>query len=124
MAEDLAKKIQSLFMPAATRFKPCGWCPPMDLYEVPQGWILKFDLAGIRFDDLDLRLDGRQLILRGIRRDGVIEQGQRSYSMEISYERFERSVSLPREIGEAEISTDYRDGMLIVRISDKERGDG
>ena len=117
MPKDLTRRIQSLFLPAANSYKPCGWCPPVDVYEIPRGWLIKFDLAGVRFDDLNLRIEGRQLILRGIRRDTQIEQGQRSYSMEISYERFERSLTLPGDVENAEMATDYRDGMLIVRLT-------
>ena len=124
MADDLAKKIRALFPLAANSFKPCGWCPPVDVYEVPHGWLVKFDLAGVRFDDLDLSVQGRKLILRGVRRDSVIEQGQRSYSMEISYEHFDRCIQLPGEVDSAGITTNYQDGMLIVRLRAKESSNG
>ena len=117
MSKDLTRRIQALFLPAANSYKPCGWCPPVDIYEISGGWLVKFDLAGVRFDDLDLRTEGRQLVLRGVRRDTQIEQGQRSYSMEINYERFERFITMPGDVEHAEMKTDYRDGMLIVRLT-------
>jgi HSP20 family molecular chaperone IbpA len=36
--------------------------------------------------------------------------------MEISYSSFERSVDLPADPANDPVQTDYRDGMLLVRI--------
>jgi len=37
--------------------------------------------------------------------------------MEISYNRFERSLELPCELDQMAVDTEYRDGMLIVRLT-------
>jgi HSP20 family protein len=39
--------------------------------------------------------------------------------MEIAYSHFERTVELPRELRQARISTEYRDGMLFVRLTEE-----
>ena len=36
--------------------------------------------------------------------------------MEIVYNHFERTIELPSELEAMNIATDYRDGMLIVRL--------
>jgi HSP20 family molecular chaperone IbpA len=36
--------------------------------------------------------------------------------MEIAYSRFERQVELPGDLQRAKIDTEFRDGMLLVRI--------
>ena len=38
------------------------------------------------------------------------------YVMEINYGRFERGIELPCDLERADIATDFRDGMLVVRI--------
>ena len=43
-------------------------------------------------------------------------QGCRYYHMEIAYSHFERSLELPCDLERADITTDYRDGMLLVHI--------
>ena len=48
--------------------------------------------------------------------DAVVSEGHRAYSMEISYNRFERVVELPCRLTGARISSEYRNGMLIVRL--------
>ena len=93
------------------------WRPPVDVYRGQRGWLLKFELAGVRLEDVQLRRQGRLLTVTGLRRDWTIQEEQQSYSMEISYNRFERTIELPCELEPAQIATEYRDGMLLVRIN-------
>ena len=103
-----------LFRPAAP---DRGWQPLLDIYELQDGWLLKADLAGVRPDEVTVSVRGRIVTLRGSRRDSLVEEGCCHYRMEISYSSFERSVELPADPGaDARVQTDYRDGMLLVRI--------
>ena len=103
-----------LFRPSAD---DRGWQPLLDIYELKEGWLLKADLAGVRPDEVSVSVRGRTITLRGHRRDSLIEEGCAHYRMEISYSAFERSVELPADPGPgARVQTDYRDGMLLVRI--------
>ncbi|MDX1656924.1 MAG: Hsp20/alpha crystallin family protein [Candidatus Competibacteraceae bacterium] len=92
------------------------WRPAVDIYRCTDGWLAKFDLAGVRPRDIEVSLRGRTLIIGGVRRDLLTESGHRYYSMEISYSRFRRVVELPVDLQTARISTEYRDGMLLVRL--------
>ena len=74
-------------------------------------------LAGVRPEDIQLRIHGPRLVVAGVRRDLSIVEGQQSYSMEISYNRFERSVELPCDLGDAQFRSEYRDGMFLVTIT-------
>jgi HSP20 family protein len=116
MARDLSRWIETLLtQPANPVQGPC-WHPPADTYRIRGGWLVKFDLAGVRPEDIRVSLLGRRLTVEGTRRDWQIDEGQQHYCMEISYSHFERSVELPRELAQAQVSTEYRDGMLLVRL--------
>ena len=52
------------------------------------GWILKFDLAGVRLEDVQVHVSKRTVMVSGVRRDCMVEDGCRHYSMEITYSRF------------------------------------
>jgi HSP20 family protein len=93
------------------------WSPQADVYHSPSGWVVKFDLAGVRPEDIAVSFDGSRLSVSGIRRDLFVEEGYNSYSMEISYSRFERTIRLSGAIKPARVITDYRDGMLLVRVT-------
>ena len=105
-----------LFTPASESYSESCWCPAVDIYRSSRGWLVKFDLAGVRPEDVQLSVEGRRLVLRGIRHDLSVVEGQQAYTMEISYNRFERSVELPCELEGMVIQRTYQDGMFLVTI--------
>lgn len=116
------RSFPALFLAAAKGFQPACWQPPADVYRLSNGWLVKCELAGVRPDEVNVILAGSTLTLRGRRRDITVEQGQQSYSMEISYSEFERSISFPCELERMVVATDYRDGMLLIRLTTKDIG--
>jgi HSP20 family protein len=123
MARDQIRARQSFFLPAPQAAQAVAglaaacWQPPVDVYQTEEGWLVKFDLAGVRRDEIQLQASGQRLTLQGKRRDSSVGQGCRSYRLEINYSQFERSVELPHDLEQADIATEYRDGMLLVRIA-------
>jgi HSP20 family protein len=123
MPKDMIRLMHALFLPAVQSARQALWCPAADVYRTRKGWLVKFDLAGVRPEDIDLEVQGRRMRVRGVRRDCATEEGCRYYLMEISYSNFERVLELPCDLQRAEISTDYRDGMLLVHINPEVPGE-
>ena len=121
MARDLIRARKSFFAPIAYEMAAAPWQPSADVYQTPDGWLIKLDVAGVRPEDVHVSLSGRRLTIQGSRRDTSVEQGCRSYRMEIAYSQFERSVELPHHFEAVEVATEYRDGMLLVRIQPEKR---
>lgn len=96
---------------------PAPWQPLVDVYRTGDGWLLKFDLAGVRIEDVRVTVRGRRVSLSGLRKDTVIGEGSSYYSMEISYNRFERTIELPVNLDHARIALQAHDGILLVRMS-------
>ncbi|MGE3536172.1 MAG: Hsp20/alpha crystallin family protein [Candidatus Tectimicrobiota bacterium] len=94
-----------------------AWLPPLDLYRTPNGWVVKLELAGVRLQDVAITVHGSQMRVAGVRRDWQVEAGWRHQSMEIAYNRFERTVTLPCDLEQAHITADYRDGMLLLQVA-------
>jgi HSP20 family protein len=116
MANDLIRMLQTLFPPGPELGRHTAWRPSADVYRTRGGWLLKFDLAGVRPDEVHVEISGRRLTVRGTRRDWTHEEGCSHYLMEIAYSAFERSITLPEELGQARLSTEYRDGLLLVYL--------
>lgn len=94
------------------------WRPRVDIYRTPAGWLLKFELAGVKREDVSMCVSGSRLTVGGMRRDCIVEEGCSYYSMEISYNRFERTVELPCDLTQAQLRLELRDGILLVRITE------
>jgi HSP20 family protein len=124
MSKDLIRLMHTLFLPGADICKEAPWHPNTDVYRIPDGWLVKFELAGVRPEDIHLCVLGPRMTIRGVRRDcttfhaeGCTESiSAVHYRMEIAYSQFERTVELPCDLKTADITTEYRDGMLLVCI--------
>jgi HSP20 family protein len=92
------------------------WQPRADVYRASNGWILKFDLAGVRPEEITVGIGDGSVTVSGVRRDWVTEEGWSYYSMEISYSRFLRTINVPGVSGQNRYRLDYRDGILLIRI--------
>jgi HSP20 family protein len=90
------------------------WRPPTDVYETDDCVVVKVEIAGMVEDDFAIALDGKRLIVSGIRRDPAAKLGYQQ--MEIQYGHFETDVHITRAIEEERIEAIYRHGFLSVRL--------
>lgn len=98
--------------------EPSCWQPPADIYQLRDGWLVKVELAGIQPEALEIKTAGRTLVIRGRRCDRLPREGLIAYSMEIAYSRFQRILDLPADLDRLALASEYRDGMLLIRISE------
>ena len=123
MSKDLIRLMHALFLPGVEACLDAPWQPNVDVYRTRTGWLVKFELAGVRPEEIDLQVLGNRMTLRGKRCDTVLEACQKAgepslvhHRMEIAYGRFERNVDLPCDLKRAAITTEFRDGLLLVRV--------
>jgi HSP20 family protein len=111
-------RLRSLFfLPAALPRATMAWQPQVDIYRSGDGWVIKLELAGVRPQDISITAHGSQLRVEGVRHDWIIEQGWSHHTMEIAYNRFERTIELPCDLAHARITVECRDGMLLLRVA-------
>lgn len=103
----------------AAGFRPlvstANW-PPVDVYQIPEGWLIKAEIAGIDPSQVQLHVENGQLHFKGQRPDTHIGPDWIHFSMEISYSDFERVIPIPDDLSQAEIESEYIDGMLYITI--------
>jgi HSP20 family protein len=91
-----------------------AWRPPTDVYETDESVVVKVEIAGMQDEDFEISLDGKRLIISGMRRDPASKLGYQQ--MEILYGHFETDVYLARAIDEEKIEATYQSGFLIVHL--------
>ncbi len=98
--------------------KPSGplWLPAADVYQTDDGWIVKVELAGVAAEDVEIEVQGNQLYIAGCRKDRSCVAGVSYHQMEITYSRFEKSLSFPASIEGVEVDHMFENGLLIIRL--------
>jgi HSP20 family protein len=91
-----------------------AWRPPTDVYETDASVVVKVEIAGMEDQDFEISLDGKRLIINGVRRDPASKLGYQQ--MEILYGHFETDVYLARAIDEEKIEATYQNGFLVVHL--------
>jgi HSP20 family protein len=117
MAESIERYFHFLAAPKGSRPSGKLWYPAADVYNTPDGWIVKIELAGVAAEDLEIEIEGNTLYIAGIRRDKTCRGDGFSYhQMEITYSRFEKNLQFPDVIEGAKLEHDYTDGLLFIYL--------
>jgi HSP20 family protein len=112
-----SNQMSVLFSPAAHAAPDADWRPAADIYRTRDGWLIKYALAGVKADEIEITVRGSAITVSGFRRDWKLEEGCTYYSMEISYNRFERTIELPCVLDGAQVRVEGREGILLVRLT-------
>ena len=121
MAESIERYLR--LMPKAHRGMRCTrqmWDPAADVYKTREGWIVKFELAGVAAEELEVEIAGDTLRVAGCRRDEVFRETVSYHQLEIIYSRFERTIRFPCPIEGATVERRYQDGLLVLRLRSSE----
>jgi len=116
----MAKSFNRHFQFVGTSKKPMPsgplWLPAADVYQTEEGWIVKVELAGVAAEDVEIEVEGNQLYIAGCRKDKSCAAGVAYQQMEITYSRFEKSLSFPEKIEGVELDHMFENGLLIIRL--------
>jgi len=105
-----------LFSTFCAGHRQSSWQPAADIYRTRTGWLIKLDVAGVRLEDIKTEITATEVRIQGCRRDFQSVEGCRHYSMEISYNRFQRFISLPCDLTGAEVRVDCSNGILLIEL--------
>ncbi len=92
------------------------WAPAVDISETPQAYLIKAELAGVKREDIKVKVEHGQLRLSGERRFDKEDKDDKQHRVERFYGSFSRSFSLPEDADEAQISAGYKDGVLTLTL--------
>lgn len=99
-----------------------SWSPRVDIYELPDTFVVHAEVPGVTEKDLEITIEGRIMSIRGHRPSpSSLQKGciSRFYIMENSHGNFRRDFSLPNEIDKESITATLNDGLLEIRLPKK-----
>ena len=98
-----------------------GWVPAVDVYETEQHEIvLKAELPDMKREDIGVTFENHVLTLTGERKGEQEISRDRFQRLERFQGTFSRSFTLPATVDAGRISATYKDGVLTVRLPQRE----
>ena len=97
------------------------WTPAVDIYETDDHHVvLKAELPDMKREDISITFENQTLTIRGERKLDESIKREHYQRLERFYGQFSRSFTLPPTIDGANITASYRDGVLTVRLPQRE----
>ena len=98
-----------------------GWLPSVDIYETPEHeFVLKAELPELTREDISVTFENNVLTLSGERKSAYDADSGTLHRSERQYGSFSRSFTLPPTVDGNRISASYKDGVLTVRLPQRE----
>lgn len=88
----------------------------LDMYETDEDVVVKASVPGVDPDDLDIKVTGDTLTIRGeTKAEEEIEEDNYVYR-ERRYGAFSRSIAIPTSVKADDAEADFEDGVLTLRL--------
>ena len=101
---------------SSTFTRDAAWCPPVDVFETEDAYVVKVELAGVERGDFTVTFDQGQLTVEGCRRDACSRARVSCHQMEIAYGPFRRTVFISRHTDAEHITARCVRGFLEICI--------
>ena len=98
-----------------------GWVPAVDIYETDEHEVvLKAELPDLKREDINVTFENNVLTLKGERKIENVTKRENFQRVERQYGSFSRSFTLPATVDASRISAAYKDGVLTIRLPQRE----
>jgi len=98
-----------------------GWAPAVDIYETKdREFVIKAELPDMKREQINVTFENNVLTLSGERVPEYADDSTALHRSERVFGKFTRSFTLPPTVDGNRISAAYKDGVLTVRIPQRE----
>ena len=98
-----------------------AWVPPVDIYETDADEVVvKAELPDMKREDISLTFENGVLTLKGERKVQQEVKKENYQRIERRHGSFSRSFTLPNTVDASRISASYKDGVLTIRLPQRE----
>ena len=92
------------------------FAPACDFAETSKEYVVRFDIPGIKKDDVKIEIENNRLTVSGERTDKIEEKDARSFLSETCCGAFMRSFTLPTSVDETKVDAHYENGVLTIKV--------
>jgi HSP20 family protein len=96
-----------------------SWIPSVDILEKEGNLILRAELPGLTEKQIDLKVEGNTLTLKGERKMENEDKKSNYHRVESYYGTFTRSFALPETVDLDKINAEYKNGVLTITLPQK-----
>jgi HSP20 family protein len=97
------------------------WTPAVDISETEKEYLVKAELPEVKKEDVKVSVEEGVLTIQGERKLEKEEKGKKFHRIERSYGYFKRSFAVPDGVDEGNVTAEFKDGVLNVRLSKSEK---
>ena len=102
-------------------FSRSAWVPAVDIYETDaHEVVLKAELPEMKREDVSVTFENGVLTLKGERKFEEETTKENYHRVERRHGTFSRSFTLPNTVDASRISAAYKDGILTIRLPQRE----
>jgi len=114
-------RLMSAFLGQTNGDTAATWIPAVDAWETESELVYAFDLPGIPEDKIAVEFDDGSLTVSGERERVDEAKNDGFYRFERRFGSFSRTVGLPQGVTDDDVSADYRDGVLEIKVAKPEK---
>lgn len=96
------------------------WAPSVDISEDDREYLIKAELPEVNKEDVKVTVENGVVTLKGERKFEKEENNKKYHRIERSYGSFLRSFSIPEDADPNKVTADFKDGVLMVRLTKNE----
>ena len=98
-----------------------SWVPSVDIYETDKhDLVLRAELPGMAREDIEVIVENGTILIKGEKKFDPEVKDEHYRRIERSYGTFHRSFTLPNTVDAANVSAEYKNGVLTITLPFKE----
>lgn len=116
MQSDLDRLFQGFFDRKPQMSGSFEFSPSCEIKEDKKNYLLKFDIPGVKKEQVKIELDKGVLTISAERNEERKTDDEKTHASEIYYGSYTRSFSLPASVDDRKIDAKFENGVLTITV--------
>src|SRR6185295_19078923 len=95
--------------------------PIVDITEDEKAYLIKAELPEVKKEDVKVTVENGVLSVTGERKFEKEEKNRKYHRVERSYGSFTRHFAVPDDADDSQVSAEFKDGVLTIRLAKNEK---